>query len=107
MSDLQLPKFPVSTLLSFIAAVIAVVAASAAVISDPRVITQTLIARTFVDIFSVKVVYLLFFWVYFCAVYVSCLLYERYHSNTLGEATLVCVNYQFTIWIWLPTVFII
>ena len=95
MSDIDLPKFPISTLLSIAAAIIAIIAASTAIIADPTVVTKTLLVRTFLDIFSVKFVYLLFFWVYFCAVYVTCLLYERYHPNTLGEATLVCKNYQF------------
>lgn len=99
--------FPVSTALNFTAAAIAVIAAAATIITDPSVITQTLMAKTFLKMFSSKIVYILFYWVYFCAVYIACLLYEKYHSNDLGISTLVSKNYQLTIWIWLPAAFII
>lgn len=100
-------NFPISTIVSLVAAVIAIISASSIIISDPTIVTQTLVVRTFFTIFTTKIVYMLFFWVYFCAIYIACSLHDKYHPNTLGKPSLISKNYQLTIWIWLPAAFII
>lgn len=93
-------KATISTIFSVLAAVITIIGTVSYLIANPTSVTGATYFKVFVSMFTPSKIILSIYWICFSAIYIICILHEKYHKIDLGEETLVAKNYPLTLWVW-------